>query len=138
VNAPAPIASSTRVRYLDGLRGIAIGFVLIHHFVVPLLGNVPGSPGAYAAAILTLSYSGVDLFFVLSGYLIGGILLDHRESPRLFTMFYVRRAARILPLAVLCVDGTTHGPLAQWPLTVARWTGRPLDYRTARIIQEGR
>src|SRR5471032_1355572 len=92
-----------RIRHLDGLRGCAIALVLVHHFVAPLLGNVPASPGAYVAAVLTLSYTGVDLFFVLSGYLIGGILLDHRDSPRLYGTFYARRAARILPLAGLCV-----------------------------------
>jgi peptidoglycan/LPS O-acetylase OafA/YrhL len=92
-----------RLLHLDGLRGIAIGLVLIHHFVVPLFGNVPGSPGGYLGAAFTLSYTGVDLFFVLSGYLIGGILLDHRDSPRLFATFYIRRATRILPLAAVCI-----------------------------------
>lgn len=57
----------------------------------------------YWVGLGRLSWSGVDLFFVLSGFLIGGILLDHRGSPAYFKTFYYRRAYRILPLYFLVV-----------------------------------
>src|SRR5919199_5329472 len=80
-------AGSRPPRYpeLDGLRGIAILMVVAYHYdLAPFL-------------------SGVDLFFVLSGFLLGGILLDKQEAPNYFKAFYVRRFCRILPLYFVCV-----------------------------------
>lgn len=97
----ATINSSTRIPALDGLRGVAILLVLLHHSVF----QVPVGSGLLSRVLIAgrLSWSGVDLFFVLSGFLIGGILLDVRDSPRYFKTFYFRRAYRILPLyAVVC------------------------------------
>ena len=91
------IDSSTRIPALDGLRGIAILLVLLCHAVFFELH----SSSKLLSPLLTfgkLTWSGVDLFFVLSGFLIGGILLDARDSPRYFKTFYIRRAYRILPL----------------------------------------
>ena len=65
-----------RIPELDGIRGLAILLVLIRHYVVDILGVTPGSWASYAMAVFRLSWSGVDLFFILSGFLIGGILLD--------------------------------------------------------------
>ena len=85
-----------RIPALDGLRGVAILLVLLWHGVFQLQPN-----SAIASRLLSLgslTWSGVDLFFVLSGFLIGGILLDEKDSPSYFKSFYVRRAYRILPL----------------------------------------
>ena len=85
-----------RIPELDGIRGIAIGMVLVAHFFG--IVSRPGSPLAYALVPLRLAWSGVDLFFVLSGFLIGGILLDARESSNYFHVFYTRRFFRIVPI----------------------------------------
>ncbi len=100
VQAPPAVVDapdwSKRIPALDGLRGIAILLVLLRHGIFGLESTSPVVRGVLALG--RLSGSGVDLFFVLSGFLIGGILLDARESPRYYTTFYARRAYRILPL----------------------------------------
>jgi peptidoglycan/LPS O-acetylase OafA/YrhL len=95
--APARDAGG-RIPELDGLRGIAIGMVLIYHYFQSTWITKPGSFAAYVQAAGRLTWTGVDLFFVLSGFLIGGILLDARESPNYFRVFYTRRFFRIVPI----------------------------------------
>lgn len=82
---------SGRIPQLDGLRGLAIALVLVNHYSQPL--DLP-----VLSRLTSLGWSGVDLFFVLSGFLIGGILLDARGSANYFQVFYLRRACRIFPL----------------------------------------
>jgi peptidoglycan/LPS O-acetylase OafA/YrhL len=94
-------ASKIRVPALDGLRGIAILLVLLYHTVFATYTTSPTARFIYMLG--HLSWSGVDLFFVLSGFLIGGILLDTRGSPRYFKTFYIRRAYRILPIYAVIV-----------------------------------
>ena len=100
VPSPAPIfpRSGDRIPALDGLRGLAIVMVLVMHCYV----IVPTPEGLAVHDALkrsfALFFAGVDLFFVLSGFLIGGILLDHQHKPRLIPTFFVRRGLRILPL----------------------------------------
>ena len=69
---------------LDGLRGIAILLVIAHH-----------------AALFGSGWIGVDVFFVLSGYLITGILVRAKAEPHYFRNFWARRALRILPACVV-------------------------------------
>lgn len=81
---------------LDGVRGLAILVVLLYHFVAQTTATNPFE----AAVNRVLSYGplGVDLFFILSGFLITGILYDSRAERRYFQSFYMRRALRIFPL----------------------------------------
>jgi peptidoglycan/LPS O-acetylase OafA/YrhL len=85
---------------LDGVRGIAILLVLFHHFT---LFDPVTSVGAWLGFVALLGWSGVDVFFVLSGFLISGILIDARGSSRYFASFYMRRVLRIFPLYYLVV-----------------------------------
>lgn len=88
---------------LDGVRGVAILMVLGVHFLYT--GAFPSAPPAYLHVfhLLQFGWMGVDLFFVLSGFLITGILLDTRASSNFFRSFYLRRALRIFPLYYLVV-----------------------------------
>lgn len=91
--------SESHVAALDGVRGLAILLVLFFHTTVlasPILGSGPLDRGIWQAA--TAGWAGVDLFFVLSGYLITGILLDTRGRRGYFKSFYARRVLRIFPL----------------------------------------
>jgi peptidoglycan/LPS O-acetylase OafA/YrhL len=81
-----------RLPELDGLRGLAILLVLLFHFAGDLPRNVIFLGPVY------FGWSGVDLFFVLSGFLITRILLRTRRDEGYFRSFYMRRALRIFPL----------------------------------------
>jgi peptidoglycan/LPS O-acetylase OafA/YrhL len=88
-----------RMPELDTLRGIAVLMVLFFHafgFTYGLDG-LSGASRIFVAMTLP-GWTGVNLFFVLSGFLITGILLDTKTRPDYYKRFYVRRALRILPL----------------------------------------
>jgi peptidoglycan/LPS O-acetylase OafA/YrhL len=85
---------------LDGLRGAAFLLVFAFH---SLSGNLR-TDTAFSSGlskIVGLGWMGVDLFFVLSGFLITSILLKARDSENYYKVFYARRALRILPLYYL-------------------------------------
>lgn len=81
-----------RMPDLDGLRAVAISLVLMDHFASMSL------PVQLFRTVAHFGWVGVDLFFVISGFLIGGILLDQREAANYYRIFYLRRFFRIFPL----------------------------------------
>lgn len=89
-----------RKRDLDGLRGVAVLLTIFLHYVCRC-GLFTNLGPRRLALLLDSSWSGVDIFFVLSGFLIGGIIIDHGLAENFFRVFYLRRALRILPLAFL-------------------------------------
>jgi peptidoglycan/LPS O-acetylase OafA/YrhL len=105
--------TTRRIPELDGLRGIAIGMVLVWHYFEAPTAAPPATLLSYALVFGRLSWSGVDLFFVLSGFLIGGILLDARTAKNYFQVFYIRRFFRIFPiyfaLLLILPDLSTFG-----------------------------
>jgi peptidoglycan/LPS O-acetylase OafA/YrhL len=109
---------------LDGLRGIAIILVLFHHFTILR----PASTfDQWLANVPLIGWCGVDLFFVLSGFLITGILIDARGSGRYFTSFYARRTLRIFPLYYLVVFLSLI-VIPQFPRAYELLVGGPADW----------
>jgi peptidoglycan/LPS O-acetylase OafA/YrhL len=90
-------ASSARIPALDGIRGVAIFWVVLHNAT-----GFPTAPSTRWLHVLPLFSSrgwiGVQLFFALSGFLITAGLLGSQHSPHYFRNFYAKRALRILPL----------------------------------------
>jgi len=102
LNSAAPDSPAMRaedhIPVLDGIRGLAVLLVIVHHFGFGTDPNYPRWAGRMLSHLVSLGWTGVDLFFVLSGFLITGILLDAKGSAHYFRNFYARRVLRIFPL----------------------------------------
>jgi peptidoglycan/LPS O-acetylase OafA/YrhL len=93
------VADLTHNHYprLDGLRGLAILLVMVYHFSLPH-PRMHGHDAGWALQLAQGGWLGVDLFFVLSGFLITGILVQTRKQDHYFRNFLGRRFLRIWPL----------------------------------------
>lgn len=96
-----------KIQSLDGLRAIAILLVFFNHMHALL--PVWNQTSFYCGLYVQQGWIGVDLFFVLSGFLITGILIDSREAVNYFRGFYIRRILRIFPLYYLVLTGIILG-----------------------------
>jgi peptidoglycan/LPS O-acetylase OafA/YrhL len=103
VPSSTQINPSGRIFELDGLRGFAILIVIVRHYVGGAEHTQLGFFFHHLLLATSIGWSGVDLFFVLSGFLIGGILLDARASSDYFRIFYLRRVFRIFPIYYLWI-----------------------------------
>lgn len=107
-----------RIQSLDIIRGIALLMVIIHHSgpeMIPNQPDVSGLIGFSFWSLKNLGWSGVDLFFVLSGFLIGGLLFSEIERTGTLRCgrFWMRRGFKIWPsyfalLLVLAVSENTR------------------------------
>lgn len=106
---------------LDGLRGLAIALVVGVHFgTTAQFTRVHGRLGEWIDRLFYVGWAGVDLFFVLSGFLITSILLATRHDPSYFGRFYGRRALRIFPLYFTAVAFALWVVPALWPDQASR------------------
>jgi peptidoglycan/LPS O-acetylase OafA/YrhL len=112
-----------RIRELDGLRGIACALVLLWHLVNRQIGPQGGAWGAIRTG-LSQSWSGVDLFFVLSGYLIVRNLARDSAREGWVGRFVSARVFRLVPAYALLLAGAAL--LTAW---VARSPGAPASER---------
>lgn len=109
VREAAVSASSARYPSIDGVRGVAGAGILVYH----LFGSRP----------LGLGQAIMELFFVLSGYLITGVAMDLVAERWRGRTFYVRRARRLLPaLFVYLVVGTALAALLGWGADGSVWS----------------
>jgi len=92
------VAQWSRIPELDGLRGFAILLVIFYHYTNSSPLTQSNGFAFYIQRAAGPGWSGVDLFFVLSGFLIGGLLIDARGSQSFFSTFYIRRFFRIIPI----------------------------------------
>lgn len=155
--AAAPLSPLDHLPSLDGLRGIAILLVLLHNFDVLDLGGVRTLGSVLVKEFFYIGWIGVQLFFVLSGFLITRGLLATQDRPDYFKSFFLKRVLRIFPLYYLALlvflvllpatgwveqRGLQHSSLWLW-FYLSNWTtpyepdgGGPLPHFWSLAVEE--
>lgn len=119
---PAPVPAKdgslveTRIPALDGLRGLMTIFVVVSHY----FGEVRHGPDGFK-----VGWIAVEMFFVLSGFLIGRLILEKKHHANFFAVFYVRRICRTFPVYFACVT-IVFGLLAAF--SGATWIDAPTRF----------
>jgi peptidoglycan/LPS O-acetylase OafA/YrhL len=129
VPPPEPDPLRGHVPCLDALRGVAILLVMMLHFVCLTDAKPRTLTDLRALKVAATGWCGVSLFFLLSGFLITGILHDGKESPRRARNFFARRCLRIFPVyyAILIVGFLLWPRLLLGPTGAQPWpVGRQL------------
>jgi len=102
--ATAKTQGEDHIPVLDGVRGLAVFMVFCFHvWLGAVKGTQLGAGLPFYSHIVQFGATGVDLFFVLSGFLITSILYKTREMPHFYRAFFARRVIRIFPLYYLCL-----------------------------------
>ena len=122
ISDSVPLIAGRHIPELDGVRGIAIALVLIFH-CSSIAAPSTTSEHLYVA-MANIGWIGVDLFFVLSGFLITAILLDSCDSRNYFSSFYMRRVLRIFPLY--------YASVALW--TLAIWFSPSIPHELSHTV----
>ena len=115
-----PKLNITYLPGLDILRGIAVISTVLFHATQAneQLGHWTGFT-AFVFKVLSFGYLGVELFFVLSGFLITGILLRSKDKPHYFRNFYIRRFLRIVPAYLLLIIVLKLSGMIDWRFVLA-------------------
>jgi peptidoglycan/LPS O-acetylase OafA/YrhL len=150
-----PMRIGERIPVLDSLRGVAILSVFLYHAFFWSGMQIDGWLSRVVLQVTRPGWLGVDLFFVLSGFLITGRLLDRRQlaAREYYRWFYTRRALRILPLyyttlvvvgSILWWAGATSGSfllasaffMPNIAILAGLWTSGPLAVLWSLGIEE--
>lgn len=116
-NPSQPGRADRRIVALDGVRGLMTILVVLSHY----FGEVP-----HGLSVFLFGRMAVETFFVLSGFLVGGLILDKMDNDNFFLVFYIRRVCRTLPIYFFSVILIT----AALSLTGAAWRDADVSFPT--------